>query len=191
MRKIFLFMMVSLDGYFEGKDHDLSWHKVDTEFNSFAAVQMQEAGMILFGRRTYELMESFWPNFIPVDNENIIVRDSMDHLPKIVVSKTLNEVNESDDWQNVTLLRTVTADNIYKLKKQEGKPIVVLGSSALSVSLLELGLMDELRIMINPVVIGEGTHLFHGISRRLNVALFKTRKFASGNILMYYRLGSK
>jgi dihydrofolate reductase len=62
MRKIFLFMMVTLDGFFEGPDHDLSWHVVDAEFNDFAQAQMREADTILFGRRTYQLMESFWPS---------------------------------------------------------------------------------------------------------------------------------
>jgi len=181
-------MMVSLDGFFEGPDHDLSWHQVDDEFNIFAAKQMQEAGAILFGRRTYELMEGFWPNYKPVDEENRIIREQMDMLPKIVVSKTVKTVYETKDWQDVVLFDSVDPEEITRIKKQGSKPIVVLGSSQLSVSLLQLGLLDELRIMINPVVIGSGTRLFQGIDKKLNLKLQSTRKFKNGNILVTYHI---
>jgi dihydrofolate reductase len=186
MRKIFLFMMVTLDGFFEGIDHDLSWHHVDGEFNVFAAKQMQEAGVLLFGRRTYELMEGFWPNYDPDDEDNTIVRDQMDMMPKIVVSRTMKTVHETKDWQNATLLQTLDPKEITKLKEQKGKPIMVLASSQLCVGLLQLGLLDELRIMVNPVVIGKGTRLFDGIDKKLDLTLQGERKFGNGNILLTY-----
>lgn len=190
--------MISLDGFIEGPEHDLSWHNVDDEFDAFATQQMKEMGMILFGRRTYELMENFWPHHKPTDTENKIVREQMDTVPKIVFSKTLKKVNETEDWKNITLKREVIKDEIMKLKQGsagnaskndaggEGKDIAVLGSSNLCVTLLELGLLDELRIMINPVVIGKGTPLFHGLKTKQKFQLTTTQTFKNGNILLTY-----
>ncbi len=187
MRTMYLFMMVSVDGFMEGPDHDLSWHHADREFNVFAAKQMAENGMILFGRRTYELMEDFWPKYVPEDKDNVIVRDQMDNLPKVVYSKTMKEVHETKDWKNVTLRHDVDAEEIKRWKAENGKPIAVLGSSNLCVTLLKLGLLDELRIMVNPVVIGKGTRLFEGLETKLDLKLLSTRTFGNGNVLCVYR----
>ncbi len=186
MRKIFLFMMASLDGYMEGPDHDLSWHNVDDEFNAFAIKQLDEAGALIFGRRTYELMAGFWPKYKrkPGDS-NAVVADKMDELPKIVFSKSLDSVAWSEKWDNISLLKNVK--DIAELKKQPGKDLAVLGSNNLCVSLLRSGLLDELRIMVNPVVIGAGTPLFEGLGRKQEFKLMKTRVFNSGNVLLYYR----
>lgn len=181
--------MVSLDGFMEGPSHDLSWHNVDKEFNEFAADQMEEPCMLLFGRKTYELMRDFWPAYKPVDPENKIVREKMDTMPKIVFSKTLEKVSEDDNWKNVRLMHEVDPGEIKKLKQSGGddKYIAVFGSNNLCVTLLELGLLDELRIMVNPVVIGKGTLLFKGIKDKLNLKLIKTRVFKNGNILLCYQ----
>lgn len=186
MSTLYLFMMVSLDGFFEGPGHDLSWHHVDDEFNVFAAKQLAENGTILFGRRTYELMEDFWPNYKPEDKENERVRDLMDTLPKIVYSTSLTKVQETKDWKNVTLRHEVDAEEIKRLKADGEKPIAVLGSSNLCVTLLKLGLLDELRIMVNPVVIGKGTRLFEGLDTKLDLTLVNTRTFGNGNELLTY-----
>jgi len=185
MRKIFLFMMVSLDGYFEGQDHDLSWHHVDEEFNDFAQVQMKEADTILFGRRTYELMESFWPSKAGLEDDPEVAQ-LMNNTPKVVVSKSLKNVKETNIWKHVRLIRENAEDQIRNLKKEKGGDIILLASSNLCVSLLEWGLLDEIRIMINPVVIGKGTPLFHGIKNKVNFKLIKSRNFASGNVLLTY-----
>ena len=87
-------MMVSLDGYFEGPGHDLSWHNVDNEFNDFAISQMNEADTILFGRKTYELMESFWPSEQGIEGDPEVA-NKMNFTPKIVVSKTLSGVSDN------------------------------------------------------------------------------------------------
>lgn len=179
-------MMISLDGFFEGKDHDLTWHHVDDEFNKFAAKQMEETGSIFFGRRTYELMESFWPNYQPVDKENVIVRRQMDTLPKFVFSRTLQKVSLTDDWQKVTLVHELNKEQIAKLKQQQGKDIAILGSSDLCVGLLRLNVIDEIRLMVNPVVINAGKRLFEGLEERYAFKLSDTRTFGSGNVLLTY-----
>lgn len=184
---MFVFMMVTLDGYMEGEDHNISWHNVDQEFNEFAALQMQEMGTILMGRRTYDLMHSYWPNATAEDPKDEIVKDIMNTLPKVVVSHTLEAVQDEEHWKNVRVVKENVAQELARLKEQEGKDIAVLGSNNLCVTLLELGLLDELRIMINPVAIGKGTALFAGLKEKKKFDLMSTRKFNNGNILLTYK----
>jgi dihydrofolate reductase len=187
MRKIFLFMMVSLDGYFEGPEHDLSWHHVDAEFNDFAQAQMKEADTILFGRRTYQLMESFWPSKAGLEGDPEVAH-LMNETPKVVVSTSLKKVTETKIWKHVRLINKNVEEQIRRLKKEKGGNIILLGSSNLCVSLLAWGLLDEIRIMINPVVIGRGTPLFHGVKNRTSLLLNNERKFGNGNVLLTYLL---
>lgn len=180
-------MMTTLDGYIEGPEHDLSWHNVDDEFNIFAKEQMEEIGTIVFGRRTYQLMESFWPS--PQGRaDDPAVAELMNRTPKVVFSKTLEKVVETDIWKHVTLIKGTVAEAMQQLKKAEGKEIEVLGSNNLCVTLLEVGLLDELRIMVNPVVIGKGTPLFMGIQNKKQFELVNTRKFKNGNVLLTYKI---
>lgn len=189
MRKMVLFMMVSLDGYFEGPNHDLGWHNVDEEFSKFTVENINESDTLLFGRRTYELMASFWPKHVAKkgDKYDAIVTSKMNNLPKVVFSRTLKTVEESKNWKNITLIKGNIAEEIMKLKRRPGKKLAVLGSSNLCVTMLRLGLLDELRIMVNPVAIGAGTPLFKGIEDRFAFKLLKTRAFKSGNVLLYYK----
>lgn len=181
---MFLFMMSSLDGYIEGENHDLSWHNVDKEFNDFAAMQMQEADTIVMGRKTYQLMESFWPSKEGLEGDPVVAK-IMNNTPKVVFSKTLVNVVETEYWKNATLIKENTVEEIKKLKKKEGKDIIVLGSNNFCVTLLENKLLDEIRIMINPVVIGKGTSLFSGLKGKIKLTVTKTREFKNGNILLY------
>lgn len=169
--------MVSLDGYFEGKDHDLSWHNVDQEFVDFADRQLDEADTLVFGRKTYEMMASYWPNE-PADDSTA---SRMNTLHKVVFSHGNLDVN----WEN-TEASTELVAKINDLKSQEGKDIAVLGSSHLGRKMLEAGLLDEVRIMVNPVFVGEGSTLFEGLNRRLT--LVDTSAFTNGNVLLTYRL---
>jgi dihydrofolate reductase len=182
MRKLFLFMMVSLDGFFEGPNHELDWHNVDAEFNEFAAGQLNEVDILLFGRRTYQLMAGYWPTQLARENDPVVA-EKMNNLPKIVFSKTL----EKAEWNNSRLVKENIAEEIMKLKLQPGKDVAIFGSSNLCVSLIQLSLIDELRIMINPVVLGKGNPLFGGIKDKLNLKLLKTKIFRSGNVLLYYQ----
>jgi dihydrofolate reductase len=186
MVKVFLFMMISLDGYFEGPNHDISWHNVDKEFNEFAANMMNDTGAILFGRRTYELMASYWPTAKPTDSNDAMIAQKMNNLPKVVFSRTLKSVHEEANWKNIKLVKSNIAEEVQKLKRQGGKNIAVLASSNLCATLIKLNLLDEIRVMINPIVLGEGTPLFKGLDKRLALKLTKTSDFVSGNSLLYY-----
>jgi dihydrofolate reductase len=181
MRKVILFMMVSLDGFFEGPNHALDWHNVDAEFNEFAIHQLNEVDVLLFGRKTYEMMASYWPTPAATKNDPIVA-ERMNNLPKLVFSRTLQKV----EWNNSRLIKENVAEEISKLKQQPGKDMAIFGSSDLSVTLAKLGLIDEYRIMVNPVVLGNGTRLFAGMNHRLNLKLVKTKSFSSGNVLLYY-----
>jgi dihydrofolate reductase len=181
MRKVIFFMLTSLDGYFEGPDRDINWHNVDDEFNEFAIRQTGEFGALLFGRVTYELMAGYWPTEA-AKRDDPIVAGLMNSLPKIVFSKTLEKV----DWENTRLVKDNFAEAISKLKQEAGKDIAIFGSSNLTVTLMEHGLVDEYRIMVNPVVLGNGKPLFKGIRNRINLKLIKTKTFKSGNVLLYY-----
>jgi len=184
MRKIFLFMMVTLDGYFEGEDRDISWHNAgNKEFEDFAHEQNNSMDTILFGKRTYDLMASFWPT-AEGRGADKATADWMDAARKVVVS---SEPFVST-WQNVTVISENVADEIRKIKQEPGTDIALLGSNMLCVSLMEEGLVDEFRIMVNPVAIGKGTQLFAGLKKRMNFKLGDTRKFESGNILNTYTL---
>ena len=183
MRKIFLFMMLSLDGYYVGSNGDISWHNADNaEFNEFAVQQTSAADTLLFGRKTYELMVSYWPTQI-AKKDDPIVASLMNSLPKIVVSKTLDKV----DWENIRLIKENVAEEIAKLKGQPGKDIAILGSSDLTVFLMQRGLVDECRIMVNPVALGAGKSLFTGLHDKINLKLISTRTFDSGNVLLTYQ----
>ena len=182
MRKVLFFMMVTLDGFFEGPNHSIEWHNVDEEFNTFANAQLDSVGTLLFGRVTYELMAAYWPTPSAAKDDPEIA-EKMNRMPKIVFSRTLKNAA----WQNTRLVKENIAEEISKLKAEPGKDLILFGSSDLAVTLIQSGLIDEFRIMLNPVVLGKGTALFNGIRESLNLRLLKTQAFQSGNVLLYYQ----
>lgn len=175
-------MMISLDGYFEGPNHDLSWHNVDDEFNAFAHVQnIGPVDTLLFGRTTYELMAGYWPTPLGRADDQETAR-FMNATKKIVASFE----PFTPEWENTTVIANNVIEEIAKLKAAPGQEIAIFGSNQLCVSLMEKGLVDEFRIMVNPIALGAGSPLFTGLSQRLKLKLIKTREFRSGNILLTY-----
>jgi dihydrofolate reductase len=181
MRKVFLFNMTSVDGFFEGPNQDISWHTADEEFNEFAIEQLNEIGTLLFGRVTYQLMASYWPTEAAI-NDDPIVAGLMNSLPKIVFSKTLDKA----EWNNSRLAKENVVEEVLQLKDQPGKDIAIFGSSDLAVTLSENGLIDEYRIIVSPVFLGNGTSLLKGIKEKLSLKFLNARIFKSGNVLLYY-----
>lgn len=183
MRKLFLFMMVSIDGYFEGPGHDLSWHNVDAEFNEFANEQLGEIGTLIFGHRTYEMMASWWPTPQGMADDPTTAK-LMNETPKIVASHKPFEPK----WSNTTVVSADIVGEVAKLKGATGKDIAIFGSNNLCVSLMQAGLVDEFRIMVSPTALGSGTPLFVGLPARVRMKLLKTREFTSGNVLHHYAI---
>ncbi len=177
-----LFNMASLDGYFAGPNGDITWHNVDAEFNDFAIAQLKSAGGLIFGRLTYELMAGYWPTETALRNDPEVA-GLMNGLPKIVFSRTL----ERAEWANTRMVKGEMADEMRRLKAAPGKDLLVLGSASLAGTLTRLGLIDEYRVMVNPVLLGGGSPLFQGIAGKLNLKLLSARSFRSGNLLVAYQ----
>ncbi len=182
MRRILAFLVTTVDGYYEGPNQELDWPVVDEELNEFGLEQLDEVDTLLFGRVTYEGMASYWPT-PAAEQDDPRVAAKMNGLPKVVVSRTLDKA----EWANTRLVKDDVAEELTKLKRQPGKDIAVFGSSDLTVSLLRMGLVDELRIMVHPVVLGGGKSLFRTATERIGLKLVKTRPFRSGSVMLFYR----
>jgi dihydrofolate reductase len=181
MRKIILFNLITLDGFFAGPNGEIDWHNVDEEFNDFAIEQLSSADGLIFGRVTYQLMASYWPTPTAITDDPIVAA-KMNSIPKIVFSKTL----EKADWSNTRLVKGNVVEEITRLKQQPGRDMYVFGSANLAAAFTNNGLIDEYRLIVNPVVLGRGIPLFKDIKDRLDLKLINTRTFRSGNILLYY-----
>jgi len=181
VRKMLSFMMTSADGYHADPGEALDWHNVDHEFSQFALAQLREAGTLVFGRVTYEGMAAFWPTPAGEQSDPDVAK-AMNTTPKIVISRTLAQAT----WPGTQVISTDPEEELAKLKQQPGKDIVIAGSSTLTAGLLQTGLLDELRIMVNPVILGQGRSLFAGAGMT-SLKLLKTQQFTSGNVLLYYQ----
>lgn len=181
MRKIILFNMVTLDGFFEGLNHNLDWHHVDAEFNEFAYEQLNAVDGIIFGRKTYELMASYWTTSDAMTNDTIIA-NLMNAKAKFVFSKTMKKAT----WNNTLLIKDNVFLEVEKLKLLPGKDLILFGSATLASTFRELDLIDEYRIMINPIILAQGNPLFKQTSEPSPLTLIKTKTFISGNVLLFY-----
>jgi dihydrofolate reductase len=179
MRKVLFFMLISLDGYFEGPNRDLTWHNVDGEFDLFSFEQLETVDTLLFGRVTYEMMARFWPSQEAMAQDPLVA-NKMNSLPKIVFSRTLARV----DWNNTRLIKDHWVEEISRLKNQAGKDLIIFGSSDLAVTFIQQSLIDEFRILINPLILGGGKPLFKGLQGQYGLKLVQTRVFGSGNVLL-------
>jgi dihydrofolate reductase len=182
MRRILAFLATSVDGYYEGPNGEFDWPIVDDEFNQFAIEQLDEADTLIFGRVTYEGMASYWPTAV-AERDDPKVAAAMNGLDKIVVSRTLRQAT----WANTRLISDDVAGELTRLTRLPGKDLLILGSSNLTVNLLRAGLVDELRIMVMPVVLGDGHSLFHTAGDRFRLKLARVKPFESGNVLLTYQ----
>lgn len=177
MRRVIVSNVASLDGFFEGPDKRLDWFVADEEFFAYAKEMLRDADTLLFGRATYQHMANYWPT-APADE----IADKMNNLPKIVFSKTLQQA----DWNNSRLVRNNIQEEVSKLRSQPGKDLVALGSAMLASYLLQLGLVDEYRVILTPVLLGKGTPLFKDITEKIRLKLVSATKFGSGVVLLRY-----
>jgi dihydrofolate reductase len=179
MRKIFSFLMVTMDGYDEGPAQEFDFWNVDPEFDDFSVEQLDEADTLVFGRITYAGMAEYWPT-AEARQASPAIAERMNDYRKFVVSRTLDRA----DWPGTQILPD--PGKLAEHKQRPGKDIAVLGSSSLTASLVRLGLLDELRIMVNPVTLGAGRSMLAG-SEHSRYRLLRTRPFASGNVLLCYQ----
>jgi len=185
MRKVILSINTTLDGFFEGPNKELDWHSVDEEGKEYANDLLSNVDALLFGRVTYQLMADYWPAAATnhsTSKSDLEIADKMNNLPKIVFSTTLQEVK----WNNSRLVKENIAEEISKMKQQSGKDMVIFGSGSIVSTFMQHGLIDEYRIIVNPVVLGNGNPLFKGINSKQNLKLLRTRVFSSGEVILYY-----
>lgn len=182
-KKVIVFNLVTVDGFFEGPKGfgDLSWHNVDDEFNEFAINQLKTIDTLIFGRKTYEMMASYWPTSQGM-KDSPIVSKLMNDIPKLVFSKTLTNLS----WSNSSLAMGEIETVIKSIKGRAAKDIFILGSGNITNVLLKQGLVDEIRLIINPLLLGSGTLMFKDNKAKLR--LLKAKTFNNGNILLYYKV---
>lgn len=176
------FTFLSLDGYYKGLDDDISWHLHGEEEGQFSADSLQSENMLLFGRKTFELMASYWPTKM-ASQQFPDVAKGMNKAKKFVVSNTLQKV----DWENTEIISGDFITRIKKLKQSSTIGITILGSGQLVTALANESLVDEYGIMIDPIAIGAGTSLFNGLTTPLQLHLTGTRTFKSGVVLHNYK----
>jgi dihydrofolate reductase len=183
MRSLIYSMGVSLDGFIAGPGGEIDWSAPDEELHRFHNQQTREMGAHLCGRRLYEVM-TYWEtadeNPSAPEHELEFARIWKD-MPKIVFSKTLEKVEG-----NARLVRDGAVEEVAKLKEQPGKDLAV-GGAGLAATFIELGLVDEYRLFVSPVVLGGGTRYFPALQERTQLELVETRTFGSRVVYVRYR----
>jgi len=181
MRKLIAQTLISLDGYFEDNNRGLNWHNIDQEFDNYTIEMLGGFDTLLFGRVTYELMESFWPTEQAMKADPIVAR-YMNELPKVVFSKKLKTAT----WNNTKVVNANITEEVQKLKEQPGRDIGLFASSNLAKTFIEQNLIDEFHFLINPVVLGTGHSFLNGLAGKRKLKLIRSRIFDSGNVLLCY-----
>jgi dihydrofolate reductase len=195
-RQIVMFNRVTADGYFAGSDGNLDWVVPEPELDKAASDSLPGADTILFGRRTYELFEAFWPHAL---DDSATAPDP--HRPgrrtqqiramavwiheatKLVFSRTRRDVT----WKNSRLLHEFDPREIEAMKGQPGKDMMIFGSGSIVSQLTEHGLIDEYYFVVNPILLGSGRSLLTGVSTSSRLSLVEAKEYRSGNVALRYR----
>lgn len=182
MRKVIATINMTIDGFC---DHTamIAVEEIHQHFTEL----LRGAGVLLYGRITYQLMESYWPAIVKNPTGTKTMDDfaiAIENVPKIVFSRTLKNV---DGWKNVTLVKRDLKEQVLALRQEEGKDIFV-GSPSLIVALTKLNLIDEYQLCVHPVIAGNGLPLFKSITERSVLKLLKTKTFGSDAIVLYYEV---
>lgn len=183
MRKVVYSFSVSLDGYIEGANGDLEWSFPGEELHRHFNKMEREVDAAFYGRRLYENMAAFWPS---ADENPSATPEEIEYagiwksMPKIVFSKTLERV----DW-NSELLRGGIAEKVTEMKAQPGKDMSV-GGASLASAFINLGLVDEFRLYVHPVILGSGKPMFRGVECKIALRLLENKTFDSGVVLLRY-----
>ncbi len=184
MRKVIASTFVSLDGYIVGPNEDMSWvlNNFTEEMASYAGDLMNSMDTILLGRVTYEIMTKAWPTQTEATSPGA---DKMNNNPKIVFSRTLDKA-EWGKWKNARVVKDNAAGEIARLKQLPGKDMVIYGSANLVQGFTELGLIDEYQLLVHPVVLGGGKHLWKENGQPVHFKLLRTQAFKNGVAVLYY-----
>lgn len=189
MRKVILFLHSSLDGFVEGPNGamDIGWVSYNEELEKHAREILSTVDTVLWGRGTYQMMENYWTSVPsnPDSSEYEIEHAKwIEETSKVVFSTTL----EKAEWNNSRLIKENIEEEIKNIKKQPGKDIIILGSPRFGHYLMELDLIDVIKITISPVIIGSGLPLFKGSENKRNLSLVENKTFNSGVIGLTYNI---
>lgn len=178
MRKLIMWNVISLDGYFEGEKawdlefHDLAWGK---ELENFSIEQLKSADMVIYGEKTYQGMAEYWSK---AEGETA---DYMNKIPKVVCSSTLKTAN----WNNTIIMKDAVTE-IPKIKQEGDGNMFVFGSGILSKSLMKANLFDEYRLCVVPVFLGKGRRLFNEGLPYQKLKLLEARSLSTGGVVLRY-----
>ncbi|MGV1759350.1 dihydrofolate reductase family protein [Rhizobium sp. A22-96] len=180
MRKLVVWNLMTLDGYFEGANpwdidfHMLAW---GDELECLATELGNEGDLLIFGRKTYEGMASYWPT----DTETPEIGAYMNSIAKIAASRTLDKA----DWNNTRVVSNIAAE-VKKLKNEPGKTIFVFGSAEVADVLLKAGLVDEIRLCLVPVILGGGNPHFKPATEQVPLKLLESKALKTGGLILRY-----
>ena len=179
MRKLIAAMNMTLDGFCDHTEM-----MADDEIHEHYNELLRNVDTLIYGRITYQLMESYWPSVVKNPTGNKPTDDFaalINNISKIVYSRTLKNV----DWKNTELKREIIKEEISEFKQQAGKDILV-GSPGLIAAFTQLGLIDEYQLGVQPIILGSGLSLFKNIRDRVDLKLLKTKTFGCGAVFLYY-----
>ncbi|WP_207510669.1 dihydrofolate reductase family protein [Longitalea luteola] len=186
MRRLVSFMHVSLDGFVAGPNGEMDWIKVDDEIFDYAGDRTSASDMALYGRVTYELMESYWPT--AADKPNASKHD-LEHsawykqVDKVILSKSM----KGQQLANTMIISDEVEHRVKALKQQGEKEIIIFGSPRATHSLMYYGLIDEFWLFVNPVLVGKGIPLFKDIQQLTRLKLVTNKAFSSGVVCLHYQ----
>ena len=180
MRKLIVSAWMTLDGVFDADSMDVWWNPYNSEERAaYITASINGSDALIFGRKTYEMLASFWPN---QKNDDMGPASKLNSVPKYVVSSTLKIA----DWNNSTIINDNVVTGITKLKQQPGTEIQIEGSATLVKSLMEANLIDEYRFLVTPIIVGSGKRFFQDGMPMTKLKLVKTKTLSLGVILLCY-----
>ncbi len=178
-------MHVSLDGFVGGPNGEMDWIAIDDEMFEYAGERTKEADTALYGRKTYEMMESYWPT---AADQPKATKHDIEHsawynkVTKIVLSKTMKGTN----LPKTKIISDNVINEITQLKQSNGKDILMFGSPSVAYLLTDAGLIDDYWLFVNPVILGEGIPLFKDIKNKISLKHVKSIPLPSGVVCLHY-----
>jgi dihydrofolate reductase len=185
MRNLVLFMHTSLDGFVAGTQGEMDWIHVDEEIFDYSAERTNQADTALYGRKTYQMMEGYWPTAADQPNPT---RHDIEHsrwykkVTKVVLSRTMQGANLA----NTKIISQNLKDEIIRLKQGPGKEIVIFGSPGAAHALMAENLIDDYWLFVNPILLGQGIPLFKNIPEKIALTLVASHVFSSGVVCMHH-----
>ncbi len=182
MAQLTVFNFITVNGAYKGPGGDIQWHRHGAEEQEYAATGANSPSTLLFGRKTYQMMASWWPTPMALQSMPDVAR-GMNASQKIVFSRTLKKAA----WENTRLIATDPVRAIKRMKKDGKDPLTILGSGSIVTLCAEHGLIDEYQIMVDPVLIGSGTPIAKALTHHVDLRLVSHRVFTSGVVLLRYQ----